>query len=151
MRRRVVIRRQCAALLAAAGVVAAVGCGDSSSPEQRSARYERPQALPLEQYALAQYVCPRSAGVTDRLEVAKLERRGGAMLNALIAALRDNPGAKVETRVTPSDGGGVVREMRSIRELAQTHLDGLDGGTGIRDADCLERTRHRLTRALEGE
>lgn len=135
-----------------AGVVTVLcvgGCGeDRSASSQLDARLEA--RLPTQQYNLIEYVCPRSAGIEDSAAQARRKRKGRDMMRALRAAWEKEPDVLVSSQRTPADGGEVTRERITLRQLVETHAEGLTPDFGVADPACVRRHQRAIKMLLDG-
>lgn len=139
MRSRLLAASAAATLLLLAGA-----CGEDAEERSSSLDARLVERLPKQQYNLIEYVCPRSAGIDDGGVQEQRRRRGVDMLAALKEAYRQAPDAMVATQYTPAHEPGVRREEISVRQLVETHIEGLSEDFGVADQSCLKRHRREL-------
>jgi hypothetical protein len=112
-----------------------------------SAREQR--ALPTMAYSLVQDLCFRNDSGFDRAYAEQAHRRARREFVALERGLRTHQHALVSVRFVLSDAPGTSTRKMTIRELAETHVEGarLDGPP--LDGACYRLGRARLERALD--
>jgi hypothetical protein len=142
-----------ATLVAASAFVVAVvpAVWAVSETEQRdphvSAREQR--ELPTMAYSLVQDLCADGDSRADRTYADMANRRARRQFDAIARGLRVHPDALVTVRFVPADAPGTVDRDMTIRDLAETHLDGAELDGPPRDADCYRDGRGRLERLLD--
>ena len=127
-------------LASAALTVTACGQRERVSPDVA-------RQLPTHKYALSQDICPEQSGAPPEYSAKRLRRirrRGERQLAALERAYRHNPDALVRVSYAPADEPGIGHEEISVRELAKSHLEGLEDAGG-----CYERAAKRLRALLQ--
>ena len=127
-------RKTAGAAFAITLLLALGGCNE----EERHVPPNLQRQLPTHQYALTDDLCPFEP------VPARLRRKGRAEFAALLGALRRDPEVIVDSTYTPSDGP-IEHEDISLRELAETHLEGLDA----EGEACGDRAARRLEAVLE--
>jgi hypothetical protein len=128
-------------------VVLVAGC---AHPGPRVSDATR-KALPTQQYALSEEVCPDDLGMPRALE-ERTRRRGRRRLRALIVAHRRDPDAVVRTSWSSSDESpGVHHEDMTIDELLGTHLSTAEELADGEDASsaCFARVAAQLRAARD--
>jgi hypothetical protein len=74
--------------------------------------------------------------------------RGRRQFAALERSLREHPDARVRVRYTPADSPRAEVREQSVRELAETHVEGAEDPPLSAERPCYDRWRERLERAL---
>lgn len=128
-------------------VLAACGSDRHGSSTERVPAAEQ-RDLPAVAYSLIQDLCFRGDSAVDREYAREANARARREFAALERSLREHPDAMVRVQYTPADSPGVEHGDQTVRELAQTHLEGAES-PGVPDrARCFERGRARLKTAL---
>lgn len=129
---------------------AAWAVSESTRREQHvSAREQR--ELPTLAYVLVQDLCFRTDSGSGRLFAEAVEagrRRARRQFDALARSMRAHPHAVVTARFVPSDAPGTQTQQLTIRELAETHVDGAELDGPPNDTACYRSGRTRLHRLL---
>src|SRR4051794_22353058 len=143
--RRTGLTRGIPALTLVAMACAAGGCGEDP-PARVSAREQR--ALPTDQLALGENLCPREWDETKlpAREVGRRKATGRRQLAALEAAYASHPDALVRTTYASSDEGPGSEDI-TVRALARTHLEGVTE-PGLSRSRCFKRVAQRLRTLL---
>jgi hypothetical protein len=139
------IWRAAAAALAAASLLSACD-GDSERVTPQEQR-----ELPTSAYGLVQDLCFRGDSAVDRkYGREEANPRARRQFAALERSLRAHPDAIVRVEFTPADSPEPELRDMSVRELAETHLDGAKEEGLPGEARCFRRGRSRLARLLDG-
>lgn len=100
-----------------------------------------PRGLPRDEYGL-QELCPEKEDIRGP-QATRLRHKRQRQLDALLAAFRRSPDARVRVTFTPEEGGKLGHEKLTVRELVQQNLDIL------RETDCDPQAQRRLQQALD--
>lgn len=114
-----------------------------------SAREQR--QLPTLAYFLVQNLCFRTDSRSGRAFVKAVERgrrQARRQFNALARSLRAHPHAVVTARFIPADAPGTQTQELTIRNLAETHLEGAEPNGSPNETACYSSGRKRLNRML---
>lgn len=105
--------------------------------------------LPTGAYTLVQDLCSIGDSRFDRSYFRGARRRARREFAALERGLRSRPNAVVAVRFVPADSPGTETREITVRELAETHLQGAEP-TGLAEEEaCYRSGRARLQRALD--
>lgn len=121
--------------------------GSAQRDPHVSAREQR--ALPTMAYSLVQDLCADGASRADRMYADVAKRRARRQFDAIARGLRAHPDALVTVRFVPADAPGTIDRDMTIRDLAETHLEGAELDGPPRDTDCYRNGRVKLERLLD--
>lgn len=136
-------------LLGSISLLACAGCewDGASSASPVSAREQK--ELPISPGGLVEELCFRGDSKTDQLYAKAANRRGRRQFRALERSLRRHPEAIVRAEITLSESPDPEIQKMTVRELAETHLEGAKSSEVLPgERPCYRRGRARLERLL---
>lgn len=104
--------------------------------------------LPTMAYSLIEDLCLQGDSRTARTQRKLIGERAGRFA-AIERSPRAHPDAVVSARFVPAEGPGTQTRGLTIRDLAETHLEGAELDGAPMDTACYRSGRARLQRVLD--